>query len=118
MANIKTLKRAEIEALIKRYPTIIYEDGLGIRIETPQGVRYNKNRTIRLFFGEGNRSKIVRLESIIQAKRMNLHPVLVQHVRDMYGGADTDMSDQFVKRTLQMMEYEYNVKKVHKEKRD
>ena len=118
MANIKTLKRAEIEDLIKKYPTITYDDGLGIRIETPQGVRYNKNRTIRLFFSEGSRSKIVRLESIIQAKRLNFHPVLVQHVRDMYGGADTDMSDQFVNRTLQMMEYEYNVKKLNKEKRD
>lgn len=117
MANIKTLKRAEIEDLMKRYPIITYDDGLGIRIETPQGVRYNKNRTIRLFFGEGNRSKILRVESVIQAKRLNFHPVLVQTVRDMYGGADTDMSDQFVSRTLQMMDYEYNIKKVHKEKR-
>lgn len=107
MANIKTLKRAEIEALIKKYPIITYDDGLGIRIETSRRIRYNKNRTIRLFFGEGNRSsKILRIESIIQAKRMNLHPVLVQHVRDMYGGADTDMSDQFVKQTLQIMDYE------------
>lgn len=108
MANIKTLKRAEIEALIKKYPVITYDDGFGIRIETSRRIRYNKNRTIRLFFGEGNRSsKVIRIGSIIQAKRMNLHPVLVQHVRDMYGfGADTDMSDQLVKQTLQMMDYE------------
>lgn len=106
MANIKTLKRAEIEALMEKYPTITYDDGLGIRIETSRRIRYNKNKTIRLFFGEGNRSKVVRLESVIQAKRLNFHPILVQHVRDMYGGADTDMSDQFVKRTLQIMDYE------------